>query len=251
MPLNKRGLVRLRLSVWFSAASWCAKAARVAGEDVDASRVHRRQRVAAIDQVDRRTALGARFGQQQVPPPKAKRGQRTSGRRLAGAGQPASAGGRRSSGGSPRTAIARDRLAARAPRACPIARHRARAGLRPMEIGGTAVRSTKGSVTRTRSSVSPLQFGSQALDVDGDVGQFRHRRSVPARAIVASSTRRLRRAVGTSAAMARLCASPRCCKPATVPRRSGAERFWLTFHLPTHRSIGISMPTIALSICSM
>ena len=27
MPLNKRGLVRLRLSVWFSAASWCAKAA--------------------------------------------------------------------------------------------------------------------------------------------------------------------------------------------------------------------------------
>ena len=38
-------------------------------------------------------------------------------------------------------------------------------------------------------------------------------------------------------------------KPAATPARSASTRFWLTFHLPVSRAIGISMPTIPL-ICA-
>ena len=38
--------------------------------------------------------------------------------------------------------------------------------------------------------------------------------------------------------------------PSATPWRSAALRFWLTFHLPiSARRVGISMPTIARSIC--
>jgi hypothetical protein len=36
--------------------------------------------------------------------------------------------------------------------------------------------------------------------------------------------------------------------PARMPARSASERFWLIFHLPSMRAIGISMPTMPLSI---
>jgi len=34
-------------------------------------------------------------------------------------------------------------------------------------------------------------------------------------------------------------------KPSMTPSRSAAERFWLTFHLPSREAMGISTPTIA------
>src|SRR5688572_10003443 len=40
---------------------------------------------------------------------------------------------------------------------------------------------------------------------------------------------------------------PSLCSPAMTPAWSMAGRFWLTFHLPSMRAIGISMPTMPLT----
>jgi enoyl-CoA hydratase/carnithine racemase len=44
---------------------------------------------------------------------------------------------------------------------------------------------------------------------------------------------------------------PCAVNPAATPCLSAAGRFWLTFHLPTQRCTGISMPTMALIMLSM
>ena len=64
MPLKSCGSVSERLSVWFSAASCAANSAAVQSHDVDAAGVHARPtRRAPRDEVQRRAALRAGFGQ--------------------------------------------------------------------------------------------------------------------------------------------------------------------------------------------
>src|SRR6266446_6312616 len=54
----------------------------------------------------------------------------------------------------------------------------------------------------------------------------------------------------TRADMARASLSSIAPRPVTTPSRSAAGLFWLTFHLPTSLVSGISIPTMAPSICS-
>jgi hypothetical protein len=48
-----------------------------------------------------------------------------------------------------------------------------------------------------------------------------------------------------SATAEAIASAPSLRRPVTTPIRSAAGRFWLTFHLPSMRAMGISIPTIA------
>src|SRR5262245_23067656 len=55
----------------------------------------------------------------------------------------------------------------------------------------------------------------------------------------------------TKVAIAASPLSPRSRRPITTPARSRGGRFWLALNLPSSREMGISMPTMAFSICWM
>ena len=104
MPLNRRGSVRARLSVWFSRRSAARKAARSASSTSRPPRVVRGQPGFAADQVERGALLRPRLGQDQACP----LGNRTPPGRSSpggfGARAASTAGGPRSSGAGPGTA---------------------------------------------------------------------------------------------------------------------------------------------------
>ena len=75
MPLNSRGSVSVRLSVWFSWTSAARNAARVGREDLDAAGIVPGQRRLAAHGVDGRPLLRAHLGQHQRAVGEVERGQ--------------------------------------------------------------------------------------------------------------------------------------------------------------------------------
>jgi len=74
MPLNKRGSVSARFSVWFSRFTR-RRLLEPATGTVEAAGVHRRKRRLARDDMERGAALGARFGEHEACRPKARKQQ--------------------------------------------------------------------------------------------------------------------------------------------------------------------------------
>ena len=168
MPLNRRGSVSARLSVWFSRSSAPRNASRLGHEDLDAARIVRAQRRLAAHDVQRCPLLGARLGQHQRAVREVERRERVAAGEL-GARVSPSAGGRRSSGAGPARARprARSRCACRAGgapgRACPD-------GLERRIDGAQQERAREPDAFER-----PVQDARlERLEVDGDVGQLGH-----------------------------------------------------------------------------
>ena len=84
MPLNRRGSVSARFSVWFFAGERAAKRLDVDLEDLEAARVVLAKRRLALDQVERRPLLRAELGERQRAFRKIERGQRIAAAELGG-----------------------------------------------------------------------------------------------------------------------------------------------------------------------
>ena len=93
MPLNRRGSVSARLSVWFSRVERGAESVEIALEHLEAARVVRAQRRLAAHQVQRGPLLRAELGERERAVRKVEGGERMAAGEL-GRRAPSSAGGR-------------------------------------------------------------------------------------------------------------------------------------------------------------
>ena len=168
MPLNRRGSVSARLSVWFSRDERSAERREVDRERLEPARVVRRERVLAPHDVQRRPLLRAGLGQHERAVREVERGQRMRPASLAPGSFQCS-----------RPAIIRCRTRHRSssrPSAMRLPRRRRPADVPAVRCGERRVdRAQQERAGQPHALERPIQDAPlQRLEVDRDVGQLRH-----------------------------------------------------------------------------
>ena len=177
MPLNRRGSVSARFSVWFSRGERAAKRLDVDLEDLEAARVVLAKRRLALDQVERRPLLRAELGERQRAFRKIERGQRIAAAELGGRLFPVQAPVDHQVQDEPQVVLEaeRDALAEAAQPADVFASERAERGL------GRAQQEWAGQAHARKRLIQDAPL--QRFDVQDDVGQLRHGRDSRMRAL--------------------------------------------------------------------
>ena len=196
MPLNRRGSVSARLSVWFSRCSRSRNAGRSAAATSSPPRSNAARALAPCTTCSEARFLVPASVNASVPLAKSN-----SARVMRAGGRSPRPSQRR------RPAIIRCNTRKYSPSSAStmrLPRRRTATTRRPSTLasGGTAVRSTNGLIRRTRSSRLPDDAPLEALDIDVDVGQFRHARVAVAAIPIPVRPRTRRRRAATRGASA-------------------------------------------------